>query len=777
MCCAGCEAVARTIVAGGLETYYETRDLPAAAESAPAALPPAEIYDDPLAQKQFVTPLGPFEREAMLVLDRIRCAACVWLNEQVLRTLPGVTRVSINYTTRRAQIAWDARAVRLGEIITTIRGLGYDAFPFDPARRQLDDRTEKRAALWRLFVAGFGAMQVMMYAIPRYVDDSGTLSAESDQILRWASLVLTLPVMAFSCGPFFASAWADLRGRRLGIDVPVSLGIVAGFAASAWATITGGGAVYFDSITMLVFLLLGARYLELGARQTAAGQLDRLARWMPALALRLRSPGDIAGAEKVAAHELRAGDWVLVAPGETIPADGLVERGAGSADESLLTGESRPVEKHEGSPLIGGSVNLDQRLTMRVTHAGTETRAAAIGRLIERAAAGKPRLMQSADRIARALTSIVLVCAAAAFLGWGLVDASRAFWITIAVLMVTCPCALGLAAPIALTSATGALASRGVIATRAQAIESLTAVTDVVFDKTGTLTEGRLRVLAFDLLGPVQGDEVLAIVSALETGNRHPIARALSAYSGAARSVRAESQTHYPGGGIEALIEGHRMRIGSAAFCCVTGATRAAGDALEETAIFLTRERVPLARFLLEDTLRPDAAELVDGLCAQGMKIHLLSGDAPGVVAAVARGLGIDAVRSGASPQDKHAYVRDLQSRGHRVAMVGDGLNDAPVLAQADVSVAMGEGAALAQIHADLVLLSGRLGSLLAARQIAAGTMRVIRQNFGWALAYNAIALPLAVAGLIGPWEAAIGMTASSLVVVLNSARFTARLR
>ncbi len=529
LCCAGCEAVARTIVEAGLESYYETRDVLPALEAAPAGLPAPEIYDDPLAQTQFVSAQSEYEREALLVLDRIRCAACVWLNERYLRTLPGVLRVAINYTTRRAQISWDPRRLRLSAIIAAIRSLGYDAYPFDPARQRLADRAETRAALWRLFVAGFGAMQVMMYAVPRYIDTNGTLSAEAEQIMRWASLALTLPVIVFACGPFFSSALADLRARRLGIDVPISLGILAGFLASARATFAGGGEVYFDSITMLVFLLLGARTLEAGARRKAAGQLDRLARWMPAYALRLPSRDAITAAERVAAHELKQGDWVLVAAGDIIPADGVLECGAGSADESLLTGESRPVIKRAGSRLIGGSVNIEQPLTMRVTQVGAETRAAAIGRLIERAAAGKPRLVESADRVAHLLTWVVIACAVAAYAGWSLVDPARAFWVAVAVLVVTCPCALGLAAPIALTSATGALARCGVVLTRAQAVESLTGITDVVLDKTGTLTEGCMRMTQLQPLGRIGRDDCLDAALALEAGSLHPVACALHA--------------------------------------------------------------------------------------------------------------------------------------------------------------------------------------------------------------------------------------------------------
>lgn len=771
--------MARTIVAAGCESFYAARAVPQAGAPRRTDLPAPDIYDDPSAQKQFVTSIGEHGREARLVLDGIRCAACVWLNEHALRRLPGVTRVSINYTTRRLQIEWDQRTLRLGAIIRAIRNLGYDAYPFDPARQRVSDRTQKRAALWRLFVAGFGASQVMMYAVPSYIDATGTLSAESEAVMRWASLVLTLPVLVFACGPFFSSALADLRKRRLGIDVPISVGIAAGFSASAWATLTGGGAVYFDSITMLVFLLLGARYLELVARQKAAVQLDRLARWMPAQALRLFGRHAGAGGERVAAHELKAGDRVLVAPGETIPADGVVVCGASSADESLLTGEASPVEKREGARLIGGAVNIEQPLTMQVTQVGTETRAAAIGRLIERAAAGKPRLVQSADRVAHGLTWVVVACAGAAYLGWSLIDPPRAFWIAIAVLMVTCPCALGLAAPIALTAATGALARRGIVITRAETLESLARLTDVVFDKTGTLSEGRMKVAGCDVLGERSQDECLSMALALEAGSLHPVARALRACAGNVPVAPASGVVHFSGRGIEGMVAGRRVRVGSAVFVSELCAQPPVVDELTRrgSAIWLVTEKEWLARFLLEDRMRPAAHELVDKLRAQGLRMHLLSGDGSYVVAGYAARLGIERVTSGASPSAKRAYVERLQQQGCRVAMCGDGVNDAPVLAQADVSIAMGEGAALAQVQADLVLVSGDLRGVLEARRIASRTLQVIRQNFSWALTYNAIALPLAMLGFVGPWEAAIGMTASSFAVVLNAVRLAAALR
>ncbi len=778
MCCAGCQSVAGTIVEAGFESYYETREPVAAGAPRLEDLPSAAIYDDPLTQRRFVAEAGEHGREATLVLDGVHCAACIWLNERFLQRLPGVTAVSINYTTRRMLVAWDARRVALSGIIEAVRSLGYDAYPFDPDKQRAEETKAQRASLWRLFVAGFSAMQVMMYAFPRYVDDTGTLSAEAEQVMRWAGLVLTLPVIVFACGPFFRSALADLRAGRMGIDVPVSLGILAGFGASAWATLSGGGEVYFDSVSMLAFLLLAARHLELSARRKAAAGLDHLARWMPASAFRLAAQSDSSG-HRVAAHDLRTGDRVLVAPGEPVPADGTVESGLGSADESLLTGESRPVPKAAGSALIGGSINIEQPMVMRVTHAGLDTQAAAIGRLIERAAAGKPQLVEAADRIARLLTWLVLAVAVATLLAWSAIDPSRAPWAAIAVLMVTCPCALGLAAPIALTSATGALARRGIVITRAQALETLASITDVVVDKTGTLTEGRLRLAQVDRLGTLDTATCLGIARALETGSAHPVARALDSEPAAAALPPVLRVQSVAGRGLEALVGGLRMRIGTRRFVeeIAGSATVLLPPANAESAVYLGSEAGWLARLRFSDRLRPDAADLIDSLRARGLEVHLVSGDGADVVREVAARLRIASVHGEVSPAGKLDYVRQLQAAGRKVALIGDGVNDAPALAQADVSIAMGQGAPLAQQQADYVLLSGKLSGVLDAARIANAAIATIRQNFAWALGYNALALPLAAFGILGPLEAAIGMAASSFVVLLNSARLEAALR
>jgi Cu2+-exporting ATPase len=745
--------VARTIVAAGFEKYYEARS---ATGVRPEALPPVELYDDPAAQREFVAAPSERMREATLILDRIRCAACLWLNEQSLRRVPGVLRADVNFTTQRAQVAWDPQVTKLSKILEAIRAVGYDAYPFDPRRGDQLARGERRRALWRLFVAGFGAMQVMMYAWPAYIDaGGGTLSAEAEGLMRWASLALTTPVLLFSCGPFFRGAWQDAKQRRVSLDTPIALGLAAGFAASAWATVTGSGEVYFDSIAMLAFLLLGARTAELFARQKAGRELDRLARWMPSFALRIT-----AGAtERVPAHALAAGDRVLIGAGERVPADGVVEAGASSADESLLTGESRPVAKRIGAALVGGSVNLEQPLTMRVTRAGADTQAAAIGRLVERAAASRPLLVERADRLAQVLTYVVIATAALAWL------ASGSIWVAVAVLVATCPCALALAAPIVLTRAGAQLLSRGAALTRSRALEALHRASDVVLDKTGTLTLGRPAIARVALLADMDEPQCRALAAALEASSTHPLARAFRSAGDAPviRDLRNEA-----GQGVEARADERLVRIGSQRFCA-----EIAGAAAPETGaqVYLAQEGCWLAAFFIEDALRPEAPDVVQALASRGLRVHLVSGDEPALVEKMARQLGIAAWTGGATPQEKFDYVARLQAEGRVVAMVGDGLNDAPVLARADASVAMGAGADAAQLQADVVLTGDRLGALEDVLDAARGAMRLVRQNLGWALVYNAVALPAAALGWIGPWEAAIGMSASSFIVVLNALR------
>jgi Cu2+-exporting ATPase len=777
-CCVGCEAAAAAIAGAGLEAYYELRD--EATGSPPVEARSATdycAYDDPAFQASFVAPGADGTREAALLLEGIRCSACVWLNQQVIQRLPGVAAVSINYATRRAQVRWDPARLSLSEILAAVARIGYRAFPYDRLRADALQQSERRAALWRLFVAGFGMMQVMMYAIPVYIaDGEGGMPPDVEALMRWASLVLTAPVVGYSAQPFFVGAWRDLQAWRAGMDVPVALGIAVAFVASVWATLRGTGEVYFDSVTMFVFLLLGGRFLELEARHRAGAALAYLGRLVPAQAEQLRAfPGPIETAP-VAVAALRPGDFVLVRPGARVPADGTVVRGEGAVNESLLTGESRPVAKRPGSAVIGGAISVSTPFVVRIDRVGADTVLAAIVRLVERAMTERHRLVEIADRYAHWFVVAVLLLAAVAAAAWWVLAPERALWIAVSVLVVTCPCALSLATPVALTVTTGELARRGIVVTRGHAVEALARATDVVLDKTGTLTHGELRVAGAHALGALELGRCAALARALETASEHPIARALARHGdGASPAVgAAEDLATWPGRGVEGVVDGVRYRLGAVAFCAELAGvscdrTRAA-DA-SATVVYLVAEGAWLARFELADTLKPGAAALVRRLEGMGKRVHLLSGDGAGPVHAAAAALGITAARAEADPSAKRAYVEALQRAGAIVAMVGDGINDAPVLAQADVSVALGTGAELAQARADAVLLSGDPAALADAFDLARGAMRVIRQNLGWAALYNLAAVPAAAAGFVTPWMAGIGMSGSSLAVVLNALR------
>lgn len=785
MCCAGCAAVARAIVDNGLADYYRTRAaLPASPrEARPALLDTLSLFDHAEFQKTFVRERAPYEREAALVLEGITCSACVWLNEQHIAALPGVLAVEINYATRRARVCWDERQIRLSEILKAVQSIGYQAHPYDPEKTDQLARQERRAALWRVWVAGFGMMQVMMYAFPAYVAAEGELTSDIGSLMRWASLILTLPVVFYSAAPFFRHAWRDIGLRRVGMDVPVALGVGAAFLASVWATISASGEVYFDSVTMFVFFLLGGRYLEMVARQKAVSVTEALARLQPVFAERLLHFPQNRMVEQVMVSLLLPGDVLQVRPGAVIPVDGVVIEGNSHADESLLTGESRPVPKSEGDWLTGGSVNVASPVLMRVSKVGAETRLSAIVRLMERAGLEKPRLVALADRVASRFVAVLLVLAAMVGAVWYTIDPTQALWITVSVLVVTCPCALSLATPIALTVSAGALAKKGLLVTRGHAIETLARATHLVFDKTGTLTTGQMRCLEIRQVVDAKGspEASLQLAAALERASEHPIAHALrlaveAPEAGGEGTEEAVDIQAMPGQGLEGWIGGVCYRVGTPVF--VSGLSGGDGRVVPEawlttgdTVVALGNAEGVLALFRIGDALRSEAKQLIQEAGAMGLSVILLSGDSDAVVKHVAEALGIHDARADLSPGDKHAAVVALQAEGAVVAMVGDGVNDAPVLAQAEVSIAMGGGAALARTQADVVLLSDDLAHLGYGLKRARLTIQVIRQNLGWAFAYNLVALPLAMLGYVTPWIAGVGMSLSSLLVVLNSLR------
>lgn len=771
-CCRGCQAVAQTIIDSGNADYYRLRtDLPKTPEAALDALKALALYDLPEVQEGFVKNDGAI-KDASLILEGIVCAACVWLNERHLRQLPGVVSADINFSTRRARVRWDNTRIKLSQILESIRDIGYHAYPFDTGRQEELFRKERNAAIRRLAIAGLGMMQVMMYALPTYIaGDDGSMPRDIEALMRFASLLLTLPVVFYSAWPFFQGAWRDLRLYRAGMDVPVALGIGAAFAASVYGSFTGSQDVYYDSVVMFVFFLLTGRFLEMNARKRSAEAAETLVKLIPAAAVRLPDYPAARTEEAIGAVRLSPGDFVLVATGATFPSDARVVEGHSSVDESLLTGESRPIPKHPGSEIIGGSHNLGSPLICRVERTGQDTVLSSIVRLLDRALAEKPQLAQTADRIANHFVLALLVVAAGIATYWAVVDPTRAFWITVSVLVVSCPCALGLATPVSLTAALGRLTRIGLLSTRGHALEVLAQASDFVFDKTGTLTDGLFRLREVRILRGDR-DNALQLAAALEQGATHPIAAALREAALEGRDSDAlphvQHLAYHPGLGVEGEIDGQRYRLGAPEFAA-PGETFSLPEGL--TLIALADTQGVLAWFGLGDGLRPHCAELVAQLKGLGVRLHLYSGDRPENVAALARQLGIADARGGMHPQDKLKAVRDLQAAGAVVAMTGDGVNDAPVLAQAQVSIAVDQGAEAAQAAADMILLSSELLRLADGVRIARKTRRIIRQNLAWSVLYNALAIPAAGMGLVTPWMAGIGMSASSLLVVLNALR------
>jgi Cu2+-exporting ATPase len=771
-CCRGCQAVAQTILDSGQGAYYTHRTaLPATPREAEAELAQLGLYDLPEIQESFVRVEAENIREAALILENIVCAACIWLNERHIAALPGVLSVEINYATRRARVRWDNSRIQLSAILKAVADIGYIAHPFDPGRSDDVYKRERNTAIKRLAIAGLGMMQVMMYALPTYT--ATDMTDEIRMLMGWASLVLTIPVVGYSAWPFFLGAWRDLRRRTLGMDVPVALGVGTAFVASVYATFSGHGEIYYDSVTMFIFLLLTGRFLEMNARRRAGAAVEELVKLIPAVTTRLPD-WPARNEEQVPVARLAVGDHVLVRPGETLPADGVVVEGDSAVSEAMLTGESLPVSKAVDAKVVGGSLNQASPLVVRVDKLGADTRLASIVRLLDRAQSEKPRIGQLADRAAAWFVGLLLVITAAVGIAWYVIDPSKVLWIVVSILVVTCPCALGLATPAALTTGTGRLTRLGLLTTRGHALETLARATDLVFDKTGTLTHGRLAVHRVLPLDGRSAAEVGALAAALEAGSEHPIARAVRDAAGSVLSASDIRNT--PGRGVEGIIDGCRYRLGTPRFAAGNDTPPPAADG-GETWIALAEDGALIAWFALADSLRPDAAAALAALQRQGLRVHLLSGDAAPAVKAVAQQLGIADWHAGALPEDKLAYVKRLQDappvggKGRIVAMVGDGINDAPVLAGAQVSIAMGEGADVAQAAADMVMLGSRLATLSEGVDLARKTQRIIRQNLGWALAYNLVAIPAAALGHVTPWIAGIGMSVSSLLVVLNALR------
>jgi Cu2+-exporting ATPase len=772
MCCPGCQAVAMAIVDGGLDNFYQFRT---STSERPASVDADQnrwaIYDLHEVQTEFVIPFEGSIKQANLLLEGISCAACSWLIETHLKQNPAVKSVTVNLGTHRCAVVWDSEQP-LSQIFQSLASIGYLPRPATDDQQQQLIKKENRIALFRIGVAGFGTMQVMMVAVGMY---TGATDFWLD-FLRWLSMLVATPVVFFSAWPFFQAAWRSIRMRHLVMDVPVALAIGLAYVASVWATVTSTGEVYFESVSMFTLFLLVGRYVELRARHRNRLAFGNLAQLMPLTACCLREQDGCELEQPTPLKALLPGDRVRVKPGETFPCDGRVVIGESTVVEALLTGESRPVAKQPGDLVIGGTLNNHSPLTVEVIAVGAATQLSAIERLATQAAEEKPQQVLAADRIARFFIARLLVICSLVFAFWLWYQPEHALWVTLSVLVVTCPCALALAMPAALSAATANLRQRGFLVARGHVVETLNSVNRVIFDKTGTLTKGQFKVVQ---VVPCEGDQVdkdhiLGLAAALEQGSNHPLAAAFHLWSDAYQAQEIKQTT---AGGVEGRIGGRIYRLGTLEFALEHLPHNHLGSlALPDghySWLLLANDQQPLAWIALEDELRPDAKDLVQTLKARGIAVELLSGDQSGAVSGFAQQVGIDDYVAGAKPGDKLSHLARRQAEGDKVLMIGDGINDVPVLSGADVSVAMASASDLAQTRADAVLLNDHLSVIADALDIAQRTKAIIRQNLRFSLVYNLLALPLAAAGLVPPWLAALGMTASSLIVIFNALRLT----
>ena len=692
-------------------------------------------------------------------IEGMHCANCANSVERALRGIDGIHSVSVNAATGKARVDWDPGKLTLKPIFDAIRKLGFRPVPLGGEVAEAAAVKERRSALKRIGVAGLGMMQTMMFVYALYASGAHGIDPGIAQYLRIAGMLLTTPVLLYSGLPFYQAAMHDLRRRRVGMDVPVALALTVAFTASVYHTLLGTGEVYYDSVTMFIFLLSLGRFAEMAVRQHSLSASEALARTVPAEATRMNPDG---ATEKVPLGQVRPGDRLRVAKGAAVPVDGRLLSNATSMDESLITGESRPVALRAGDAVAGGAINTGNAIEVTCEKPAAQSTLAGIIELLQLASSEKPRTVAVADRVASWFSFGTLALALAVAVFWAVVDPQRAMPATLAVLVVTCPCALSLAIPATFAAATSYLARRGLLVVKADAIERLTRIDSVMLDKTGTLTEGAPIATVVSTTG-IKPDRALAIAAALERGSDHPLARAFQPF--ADPNVTAVDFHEHPGCGVEGIVQSRRWRIGTREFA--SAQSRPEDDSL----LYLGSDDGIAATLAIRDNVVAEAANSVRELQIQGLNVIIASGDTPEAVRAVATTLGVGEYHARMTPQNKLDFVEQTQATGRHVLMVGDGINDAPVLAAATVSCAMTQGAAIAQAAADLLLLNGSLRSLATGVRVAQHARRIVRQNLAWALVYNLVSVPLAAAGLIAPWIAALGMSISSLVVVTNAAR------
>ncbi|MAI63642.1 MAG: heavy metal translocating P-type ATPase [Alteromonas sp.] len=763
MCCPGCQAVAEAIVNNGLEDYYQFRTEPAqkSDDSILDTLDRLKVYDDPTLQDEFVYDEGQ-HKQIQLTLEGITCAACGWLIEKQLAKVNGIQQVAVNVQERRALVTWSESNIKLSQILSTLKRIGYYGSPFHPDEHEASYKREEKVFIKKLGLAGIMTMQVMMLMTGLYFDWFGAIELETRQYFYWVALTLTTPVVLYSGSTFYVGAAKALSARTVNMDVPVTIAIFGTYIAGIRSTLLEQGEVYFESICMFIFLLLLSRFLEHRSRHRAAQISANMMQYIPVSATKLLPDGSMS---ECLAKQLKPNDVVVIKPGATIPVDGLVEEGSASVDESMLTGEFDPVVKHAKSIVYGGTICRDGTLTVTVTHSLKNALVNQIMRLQASAMASKPKAAQLADEFSRYFVSAVLLIALLTYSYWTYNGNADAFWITISVLVATCPCALGLATPSALTCAMAKLNKQGILLKRADALEQITTINTVALDKTGTLTQGKFSIKQDWYADTVDSTKAWEIAVALESRSEHPIANAFS--GDVLHRVSQFSVT--PGGGISGEINGATFTMGSAAFCEISP------ESLPISAnVYLATDGKLVAAFQVSDSLRKDAKTTLDALAVHN-DLVVLSGDTQQNVNELTASLPVSMAMGGLTPEQKFEEVRLLQSRNKKVMMMGDGINDAPVLASADVAIAVGNATDVAKTAADVILLGDQLLSVPLLIETAHKAKTKIRQNIGWSVLYNLIILPFAVSGLLSPWMAVVGMSLSSIIVVTNSTRLLSK--
>ncbi|MEM9101333.1 MAG: heavy metal translocating P-type ATPase [Pseudomonadota bacterium] len=764
MCCEGCKAVFLLVHGQGLDDYYRFRET---VPAIPQAISKEQLasFDTESFQQHYVTGNGTL-KNVDLYVESMKCSACAWLIENFVRDKPGVLELTANTVNRQVKIRWDSERAALSEIVEHIEKLGYAVVPYETDTIIHQQQHERRDLLKRLGIAGLGMMQVMMYAVALYLGYADQWTDQHLTFIRWMSFFVATPIVIYSGWPIFHNAFSKIRHGQVTMDLPVAIALIIAYLGSLHALAFHTGDVYFDSVTMFLFFLLIGKYCELNARLKVSESMNVKKEHLPQTCLVERDQQWMS----IPLSDVGIDEVVLVRKGDIIPVDGSILKGESSISAAIMTGESMPIAVKPFDKVIAGSVNLGETLQIRSEKAYQDNYYQRLLSLKDAAVAQKPRFMKIIENVAKRFIFLELFLAVVISLVWYFIDPSHVIPTVVAVLVVTCPCALSLAAPTAMTVATGMMTRYGLIMRKPHVMEALNAIDDVIFDKTGTLTTGEFRIAEVACLNESYNEtQVLEIAAALEKHSDHPLAQPFHTINCQSQAEDVDT-TH--NAGIEGVYQGQRYFIGSANYIRSTLRQDELYDHTQEDKalkrVNLATESEIIATFELKDALRPQVKISIDKLQAMGKKVHVLTGDSE-PNEELRHWIPVEQYQASQSPQDKVNYIKDLQKQQRKVLMIGDGLNDAPVLSMADVSIAMNEGSGLSKAAADAIFSGQNLQQFLQSFSLASHCFAKIRQNIFWAVGYNLTMVPLAVAGIVPPYLAALGMSLSSMVVLINA--------